>query len=339
MKAGILCFGTATVDLGKTIDRYPLREHVATISEVTKSTGGPGLNIAVDLRNLDMDLDIHFIGAIGDDTNGNFLMDECARYRIDTSGVQIHKGTLSTFTDCMVEKHGGKRTFFVYPGSGNLLDGDLVNFSKYDVSVFHLGAPGLHELMDQTNYGENGWSRLLKRAQKFGAHTNMEMVSIEPTRLKELVIPCLPYLDSVIINEVEAGVLTEIQYEKTDDKSPLNWEKMEFMALKLIELGVKKFAAIHTPLGVVAADAQGNVYRQGSVNLPEDQIVSATGAGDAVAAGIIYGVLHGWNISESIRAGVCAAAMCILKEHTSDGILPIEETLHAAEGFGFRTER
>ena len=34
------------------IDAYPALDHLATIEQVTLSTGGPGLNMAVDLRML-----------------------------------------------------------------------------------------------------------------------------------------------------------------------------------------------------------------------------------------------------------------------------------------------
>ena len=40
------------VDVGKVIDAYPALEHLATIEQVSLSTGGPGLNMAVDLRLL-----------------------------------------------------------------------------------------------------------------------------------------------------------------------------------------------------------------------------------------------------------------------------------------------
>ena len=336
MSAGILCFGTVTVDQGKVIDHYPAREHLALISDVSKSTGGPGLNLAIDLRRLDKDLIIQIVGAVGGDANADYLLGECDKYRIDTSDMQKFPGISTPFTDCMVEKHGGKRTFFFHSGSGDLLDSEKVDLDKHDVKVLHVGAAGVHKLMDQDFNGETRWVRFLRQARERGIHTNMEMVSLAPDILKKLVLPCLPYLDSVIINEVEAGMLTDIKYEKADNVPPLDWEKLEQMALGLIKLGVKKFAVIHTPLGVVAVDKDGNVFRQGSVAVPDEVVISTTGAGDAVTAGVMYGVFHDWDLAKSIKAGVACAAMCIMDAHTSEGIKPINETLAAAESMGFR---
>ena len=41
-RAGILCAGTILVDVGKVIDAYPALDHLATIEQVSLSTGGPG---------------------------------------------------------------------------------------------------------------------------------------------------------------------------------------------------------------------------------------------------------------------------------------------------------
>src|SRR2546430_367679 len=49
---GVLCAGTMLVDVAKVIDAYPALDHLATIEQVSLSTGGPGLNMAVDLRML-----------------------------------------------------------------------------------------------------------------------------------------------------------------------------------------------------------------------------------------------------------------------------------------------
>ena len=51
-RAGVLCAGTMVVDVAKVIDAYPALDHLATIEQVSLSTGGPGLNMAVDLRML-----------------------------------------------------------------------------------------------------------------------------------------------------------------------------------------------------------------------------------------------------------------------------------------------
>jgi hypothetical protein len=101
--------------------------------------------------------------------------------------------------------------------------------------------------------GGNGWSALLQRAQAAGLHTNMEMVSLAPDRTTQVARPCLPYLDSIVINELEAGALTGIDAPAPAVDGPADWPALEAMALGLIERGVSALAVVHVPAGCVAA--------------------------------------------------------------------------------------
>ena len=66
-REGVLCAGTILVDVAKVIDAYPALDHLAMIEQVSLSTGGPGLNMAVDLRMLGAAFPIGVLGAVGDD--------------------------------------------------------------------------------------------------------------------------------------------------------------------------------------------------------------------------------------------------------------------------------
>src|SRR6202035_3657970 len=155
-------------------------------------------------------------------------------------------------------------------------------------------APGIHPIMNSPRPGGgNGWSALLQRAQAAGLHTNMELVSLAPDRTAEVALPCLPYLDSIVINELEAGALTGIDKPVPTADGPVDWPALEAMALGLIKRGVSSLAVVHFPAGCVAAAPGGRTWRQGSVQLAREQVRSTTGAGDALAAGAILGLHDG----------------------------------------------
>jgi Sugar kinases, ribokinase family len=82
-REGVLCAGTILVDVAKVIDAYPALDHLAMIEQVSLSTGGPGLNMAVDLRMLGAAFPIGVLGAVGDDEHGAFILAECARLDIE----------------------------------------------------------------------------------------------------------------------------------------------------------------------------------------------------------------------------------------------------------------
>ncbi|MGY9079202.1 MAG: PfkB family carbohydrate kinase, partial [Candidatus Nanopelagicales bacterium] len=150
------------------------------------------------------------------------------------------------------------------------------------------------------------------------------------------VLPCLPHLSSLIINESEAGALLDVSAKVEGADKDINWNLLEGMAQGLISRGVSRLAVIHTPAGVVAADSTGKTWRQGSVKVPETQIRGTTGAGDAFAAGVVYGLHEDWGVQDCIRLGVAAAAQNVQSHLTAVGVKRFADTLAEAETFGYR---
>jgi sugar/nucleoside kinase (ribokinase family) len=341
-RAGILCAGSIIADASKVIDRYPALDHLAVIEDVSLSTGGPSLNMAVDLRQLGASFPVGLLGAVGDDAHGAFLLAECQRLGISTAGVEELAGTVTSFTDIMVERDGGRRTMFHHSGANARWDAATAELpapgkAGPGARMLHAGAPGIHPLMDQPRPGGgNGWSALLQRAQSAGLHTNLELVSLEPARIAELASPCLPHLDSIVVNELEAGALTGIDAPApTVDEAP-DWPALEAMAASLVERGVSVLAVVHFPAGCVAAAPGGRSWRQGSVRLHRAQIRSTNGAGDAFAAGVLLGLHEGWPVERCLRLAVASAAACVQDPGTSAGVKRAAACLADAGQAGYR---
>ena len=140
--SGVLCAGTVVVDVAKAIDAYPEPERLATIDEITLSTGGPGLNMAVDLAQLGAEFPLGMLGVLGDDPHGALVRAECERLKIDTSGLRTIDGAVTSFTDAMVERDGGKRTFFHHRGANDLFDASIADLAAHGARILHAGAPG-----------------------------------------------------------------------------------------------------------------------------------------------------------------------------------------------------
>jgi sugar/nucleoside kinase (ribokinase family) len=337
VKEGVVCAGTIVVDVGKVIEAYPPLDHLTTIDTVTLSTGGPGLNLAVNLRQLGAGFPLAMLGAVGADQHGRFVLDECAGLGIDMTGVAEMPDVATSFTDAMVERVGGRRTFFHHVGANALFDGDAAAIENSTAKILHVGAPGLHPLMDApTSDGGNGWSRLLRRAKAAGLQTNLELVSLAPERLVEVAAPLLPHLDTIVINELEAGALTGIDATVPGADGPVDWSAIAAMAAGLIERGVARLAVVHFPAGSVAAAPDGSIWHQGSVRLPRERVRSTTGAGDAFASGVILGLHEERPVEECLRLGAAVAAACVQGLTTSDSIGPAQVCLADADQFGYR---
>lgn len=336
-RSGVLCVGSVIVDLAKVIDRYPDQERLTLIRDVSVSTGGPALNLAVDLRRIGAPFPLELVGVVGDDEHGRLVRDACQALGIDASALRTTPGVATSFTDAMVVRDGGARTFFHHRGANVLLAAEDVDLTGSTAKILHTGAPGLHPRLDASGQGDrNHWASLLAAAQSVGMRTTMELVSLPAEQVRRVALPCLPHLDYLVINEIEAAALTGQQIPSADVDGRLDWSAFEALATRLVELGVARLAVVHFPAGCVGAAPGGLLWRHGSVRLPRSAIRNATGAGDAFASGVVYGLHEELPVAHCLRLGVCVAAASLQGEGTSDGVLPVAQCLALGERHGFR---
>jgi sugar/nucleoside kinase (ribokinase family) len=83
-------------------------------------------------------------------------------------------------------------------------------------------------------------------------------------------------------------------------------------------------------------DREKNVFRQGSVLVDRSEIKSTSGAGDAFAAGMLYGLMTNLSLPESLEMAVANAAWNIQQVGTSVGMAGAAEVLLNARHRGFR---
>jgi len=332
-RKGILCGGCVVVDVNKTIDAYPAEERLAFVESEVAESGGPGFNLPVNLARLGAPFPVELVGVVGDDAHGALVKEICRRGGIGTAGLATQPGAQTGYTDVYVVRSTGRRTFFHNPGANRLLTPAHFDLSRTQARILHLGAPGIHDAMDRTGPAGNGWVEVLSRARAMGLRTNLEMVTLPAERERELVRPCLPLLDSLVVNEIEAAALAEVD---THLAGRPDFGRAERAALRLLELGVSQLAVIHFPEGCVAATRGGRTWRHGSVQVPPGDVKSTNGAGDAFASGVILGLHEGWPVERCLEAGACVAAVSLEAYGCSGGIRPIGECLAHGRAHGFR---
>ena len=59
--------------------------------------------------------------------------------------------------------------------------------------------------------------------------------------------------------------------------------------------GAMRVLVVHFPRGAIAFERDGTVTRRASVDAPPAEVRGANGAGDAFAAGMMYGLHEGWD--------------------------------------------
>jgi sugar/nucleoside kinase (ribokinase family) len=333
-RAGIVCAGCWLVDHNKSIARWPEEETLATVAATRLDGGGPAHNVAVDLARLGASFPIAAMGAVGDDEGGRFLLDECRQRGVDASRLRVLPGARTSQTDVMTVRATGKRTFFHFQGANALLAPDDFDFTGSTARLLHLGAPGVHDRLDGPCADDaSGWVTVLRRARAAGLETNLELVSAEPATIRRLAAPCLEHLDTLIVNDYEAGALTEREIVAGGRVSV---EAARAAARALLDAGVRQLVVIHFPGGCVAASRDGQVLARPSLRVPPDFVQGANGAGDAFVAGVLYGRHEGWSLERCLELGLCAGAAALGSVSTTGSVGTAAECLALAARWGWR---
>ena len=334
MRKGICVAGNLIVDITYPIERWPRQSELTTITDgITRSVGGAVCNVITDLAKLDETLPLSALGVIGDDAEGEFILEQLGRHENIDLSLLGRKGTTS-FTAVMSDNRTKARTFFQYRGANALFDESFIDWDSIDAEILHVGYILLLDALDQAD-GEYGtkMARLLAEAQSRGIRTSIDVVTESGDRFRTLVPPALRYTDYCVINELEAQQITGVLLR--DEEEKLYPEHMEEALRKMKELGVSTWAVIHCPEGGYGLDEKNHFLTVRSLKLPEGYIKGTVGAGDAFCAGVLYGAEKGWGLAESVRLGTCAAAASLSEAGATEGMRPAAEVLKLAELYGY----
>ena len=315
MKSGIAVAGSILVDKINEISAYPCSGELTQIKSVQKSVGGCVPNVAIDLKRICPDLTVKAVGKVGDDENGKYVTEVFQANGVECSGVTL--GTDATsFTEVM-SITGGQRTFFTYAGASAEFGADDVDFNALGAEMLHLG---YFLLLNKIDNGDG--LKLLKNAKACGVKTSIDLVSENSDRYS-LVLPCLPYVDNLIINEVESGALTGIEPKR---------ENLVEIAKKLKTYGVQERVIIHTPEVGICVSGNG-VELVPAYHLPDNFIVGTTGAGDAFCAGSLIGIYQGKTDKEILEFASAAAVAALSSADATSGLRTEQEINELCKGF------
>ncbi len=328
---GILAGGNFIIDNVKIIDAYPQQDMLCNILRETASNGGGPYNALKDLAAMKAPFPLEAAGLVGRDANGDWIMHDCQAAGIDTRQLQQTAEAPTSYTDAMTVASTGRRTFFHQRGANALLGEPHFDFSQTTAKMFHLGYLMLLDEMDRLlPEGGSVAAKVLARAKQAGLITTVDIVSTENPQFREIAEAALPFTDYLIINEIEAGKVAGLDLRPGDR---VDVSACAEAARRLLARGVSQQVVIHFVDGAVVADSSGGITTQGSLVLPEGFIVGATGAGDAFAAGYLYGIHENLGISASIELAVCTAAACLTHSTPSLGLKPVSDCLALASKF------
>jgi len=163
--------------------------------------------------------------------------------------------------------------------------------------------------------------KILRELKKRGAMTAIDLVTESTDRYQKIVLPCLPYVDYLIVNETEAARIV-------GREMPLDG-----LCEKLLDLGVRERVIIHAPEKGVTRTHGGDSVEVPSFKLPPGFIRGKTGAGDAYCAGALVGIFRGLDDAAILSMGRAAAAGALSAPGATEGMRCLEELEEMVGGF------
>jgi sugar/nucleoside kinase (ribokinase family) len=333
-RSGILAGGNWIIDQVKIIDAYPAEETLANIKSQHQGTGGSPFNLLVDLAKLGAGFPLSGAGLVGKDALGEWILAHCAEHKIETKHLKATADASTSYTDVMTVQGNGKRTFFHNRGANALWDGKDLDFTKTKARIFHLGYLLLLDKLDVPNKdGITGAAKMLAAAQAAGIRTSIDVVSEFSERFKTVVRPALKHCDYAIINEYEAGNVAGFKIRK---EGVLDTVSLRHAAGAILQLGVRELVVIHFPEGCFARTRDGKDHWQSSLKVPDKAIAGSAGAGDAFAAGVLYGLHEGWELQRCLLTGCLVAASSLSDPTCTGGIKPLDQVEALKKKYGLR---
>lgn len=281
----VVVVGAASIDT-KGRARGALIPATSNPGEIRVSAGGVGRNIAENLGRLGVPTLL--LSAVGDDEAGRHILEVTAAGGVDVSQVIVSHSRSAAYLAVLNEK-------------------GVMRLSIDDMAIMEEVTPryiydrrrvirGARMVVMDANLSPAAIASALRVATKAGVPVCVDPVSVAlAPRLKEH----LPYLSIITPNAQEAEVLSE---------SPIQ-DRFEAIAAaqKLISLGVEVAIISLAEEGLCYATSQ----EKGHIPAIKCEVADATGAGDALTAGVVYGLVNDIPVSEAVRLGVSAATLAL----------------------------
>jgi len=334
-RKGIACAGNWVLDLVKVIDHYPRESSIANITAESMGGGGCSFNVTLNLAIFDSRLELYALGVIGNDSYGDFLIEQFRKYpHVHLEQLRRTSQDGTSYTDVFNVASTGRRTFFHYGGANRLFSPQDVDLDKLPVNLFHLGYLNLLDTMYQgDDQFQTVAARFLAQVRERNIKTSIDLVSEDSDRYRQIIPPALRFATYCIINDFEAEKLSGIPIRQDQALIPGNLKRI---ATAILSYGVDELVVIHFPEGAYLLTKDRGELLQPSLDLPESYIVGSTGAGDSFCAGMLYGLHSGWSYEKTLRFAVCAGGMNLSDLTTTGGIRPWEEVFKMEEKFPYR---
>lgn len=269
------------VRLGDVIPQFAQKEHM--IDDLSIEMGGSCSIFACQAAKLG--LNVAGIGKVGNDLLGSLVIESMSKSGVDTHHIKIDE-TIKTGASVILCKNDGDRCMLTYSGSI-----DEASVDQFTPEIFnetkhlHIGSYYLTKKIKP--YYPLIIEKLKKQNATISLDTNWDPEEIWSDGLWDV----LTQTDIFLPNENEIKAISGKKTVESSVDALLDY--VPIIAVKMGENGAclyTKKAEWHEPaLKVVAVDT--------------------VGAGDSFDAGVVYGMLSGYDLQKCLKAGIICGSL------------------------------
>ena len=282
----VACLGILVLDIfGSPIDCFPKKGTSEYFDKVEVHPGGCAYNTGVDLAKIGMKTVI--LGKLGTDVFGDIILEAMKRDNVDVSQIKRSHDESTAVSFVMLPCDGQRRIYHTYGVNASFGFEDICLETITGPAMLHIAGASLMPSLDGKPTVD-----LLRLAKENGVITSLDPVVKEG--IKDLILPCLPYLDIFLPNNDESFYITGL----SDPLKQLEFFMKRCPGITGIKLGSE---------GSIIFDGE-KVLRFGVYDVP---VIDTCGAGDAFIAGFLYGIHEGWNIEITAKFATAAASLCV----------------------------
>ena len=278
----IVGFGALNLDKIYLVDKIPREDEEGFVIDVEFHPGGSAANTIAGLASFGVKTG--YIGKVGNDAEGEILVEDFRRRGVDLSGVIKSEGR-SGQALIFVDK-SGNRAILVDPGVNDTIKFEEVNRKLIDEA----------EIVHMTSFiCKNGVDSL--ESQKKVAKI-AKAVSFDPG---------LPYVERGFEEMRDIIEHTTILLPNRMELEKLVGKNFREAAKEMVEEGVKVVAVKLGEKGCYVTDGKEEYF----IEAFKANVVDTTGAGDAFNAGFLYGWIKGKSLEACGKLGNYVASKIV----------------------------
>ncbi len=283
----------------------------AVVNETKLSPGGSAANTIYGLAKLGVNTGV--IGVVGDDTEGKVSIQDFQTVGVDTSQIRVKPGAKTGSVLCLTDRLG-RRSLYVTPGANNLLTID-------DVDLAYINRTGILHI---SSFADDRQFKVL--LELMGRLDSSVKVSFAPGALYAAkgLKALSPILDRTYVLFINQNELRQL----TGENVIVGAENCLKQGCYMIAVTLGKGMRLELGKGVSHREVTIASYirdadNEYAIEASSQNIISeadTTGAGDAFAAGFLFGLLKGKGLEECGRFGNIVAQFSISKIGAREGL-------------------